>query len=224
MRASGNCAPIDPRDPRQQTSEGVRERQRSTLFFSPEVGACTYLATYLCTYVCNARVQQRCCTRRPRPLARAISDAIAAPAGGIMPLFEDHVEKSSPTLTLVIPRVDRLSRLFKEPNTKCAHIPCTRVSLSFLSHSPFRHRDLSRDTIFSSRIKFPREKTRYVARLFMSLTSYEFRARALLTSMWSIMSTCALFSFQWNIIYIVWLDIHFFSNRSIYSEQKLSLI
>lgn len=179
---------------------GVREGERetdisSTLFFSPEVGACTYLATYLHAYVCNARVQQRRCTRRPRPLARVVSDAIATLAGGIMPLFEDHVEKFFPTLTLVIPPVDRLSRLFKEPNTKCTYR--ARAYLS-LPPSLLRYRDLSRD-IFSSRIKFPREKTRYVACLFMSLTSYGFRARALLTSMRG-PSCCFALLLQWNII------------------------
>lgn len=104
MRAGGNCAPIDPRDPRQQRGRRKeRVREKDCPFFSSEVAACMHLPTY----VCNARVQQRCCTRRPRPLARAVSDAIAAPAGGIMLLFEDHVEEFSPTLTLVIPRVDR---------------------------------------------------------------------------------------------------------------------
>lgn len=54
------------------------------------------------------------------------------------------------------------------------HTPCMRTSLSFCIPLVIA---ISHD-IFSSRIKFPREKTRYVARLFMSLTSYDFRVRA----------------------------------------------
>lgn len=121
------------------------------------------------------RAQQRC-TRRPRPLARAVSDAIAAPAGGIMLLFEDHVEESSPTLTLVIPRVPSGYLEAKyEVHTSCM---CISFSLSLYPFSlPLSAIAISHD-IFSSRIKFPREKTRYVARLFMSPTSYDFRVRA----------------------------------------------
>jgi hypothetical protein len=57
------------------------------------------------------------------------------------------------------------------------HTSCMCISSSLFLTIVISH------DIFSSRIKFPREKARYVARLFMSLTSYEFRARALLTSM-----------------------------------------
>jgi len=63
------------------------------------------------------------------------------------------------------------------------HTLCINLSLS-LSVSFFLSLSLSLSAIaishdiFSSRIKFPREKIRYVARLFMSLTSYDFRVRA----------------------------------------------
>jgi len=85
----------------------------------------------------------------------------------MMLLVDDHVgEECSPVL---LPDADRNPRGCFRGQIR-AHRACVSVYL------PLRRcRDLSRGIRTPSRMKLPREKARYVARLFMNPTSYRAR-------------------------------------------------